>query len=247
MPRFAKSDFVAAIGDGESEALRGLRARFPALPCFADGELAAQVTLAEAAHMAGVSPETFLSLVNGEGSDLRPEVEHPEPSPAWAAGQGMPEPVDVRPWLAAGTDPRERIVAMAEAVPFDGLLAIVAPFDPVPLRKLLGRMGFSSHARHRGEGDWYVLFHRDGGHAAPAGGAPPAAEAVMDLRSLEPPGPMVAILSRIEAGEIEPFEVLLSRDPVFLYPELAERGWRAEAMPAAGGEVRLRLSRDPEA
>lgn len=33
------------------------------------------------------------------------------------------------------------------------------------------------------------------------------------------------------------------RDPVFLYPELAERGWIATPVPGDPGEVRLRLVR----
>ena len=36
----------------------------------------------------------------------------------------------------------------------------------------------------------------------------------------------------------------LDRDPLMLYPELAERGWAAQRVPAPPGEVRLRLTRD---
>jgi hypothetical protein len=39
------------------------------------------------------------------------------------------------------------------------------------------------------------------------------------------------------------FTVHLERDPVFLYPELAERGWIATPVDADPGEVRLRLER----
>jgi hypothetical protein len=31
---------------------------------------------------------------------------------------------------------------------------------------------------------------------------------------------------------------------MMLYPELAERGWMAQSVPAPPGEVRLRLTRD---
>jgi hypothetical protein len=33
------------------------------------------------------------------------------------------------------------------------------------------------------------------------------------------------------------------REPMFLYPELAERGWRHELIAGNPGEVRLRLTR----
>ncbi|MBK7332002.1 MAG: DUF2249 domain-containing protein [Betaproteobacteria bacterium] len=66
----------------------------------------------------------------------------------------------------------------------------------------------------------------------------------LDVRGLKPPEPMVAILSMIDgsAGEAA-FTVHLERDPVFLYPELAERGWIATPVAADPGEVRLRLER----
>ena len=68
----------------------------------------------------------------------------------------------------------------------------------------------------------------------------------LDVRGLKPPEPMVAILSLIDGGAEEvAFTVHLERDPVFLYPELAERGWIATPVDAEPGEVRLRLERAP--
>lgn len=68
----------------------------------------------------------------------------------------------------------------------------------------------------------------------------------IDVRGLEPPGPMVAILRLLEGeGTAGPVIVHHDREPVFLYPELAERGWRHEIIPGEPGEVRLRLSRAP--
>lgn len=67
----------------------------------------------------------------------------------------------------------------------------------------------------------------------------------LDLRGLAPPGPMVAILGAIEGADAPAaFVVHLDRDPTFLYPELAERGWSARAEPGDPGEVRLRLARE---
>lgn len=68
----------------------------------------------------------------------------------------------------------------------------------------------------------------------------------IDVRSLPAPQPMVAILRLLQAaGEGEAFVAHLDRDPQFLYPELAERGWQAEAVPGDANEVRLRLTRAP--
>ncbi len=66
----------------------------------------------------------------------------------------------------------------------------------------------------------------------------------LDLRGLEPPAPMVGILGRIEADPHRPaFTVRLDRDPVHLFPELAERGWGWQYLTTGPGEVRLRLER----
>lgn len=64
----------------------------------------------------------------------------------------------------------------------------------------------------------------------------------IDVRGLAPPEPMVAILRRI--ATLSPPECLvarLDRDPVFLYPELAEIGWEAQRIASPEGEVRLLL------
>jgi hypothetical protein len=67
----------------------------------------------------------------------------------------------------------------------------------------------------------------------------------IDVRGLQAPEPMVAILELLErpaTGDV--VIVHHEREPVFLYPELAERGWRHEIVAGEPGEVRLRLTRD---
>ena len=72
----------------------------------------------------------------------------------------------------------------------------------------------------------------------------------IDVRGLEPPEPMVEILRLIDGGVIEGVLVAhLDREPIFLYPELDDRGWDYQAMePSCGGsdcaeEVRVRIVR----
>lgn len=51
----------------------------------------------------------------------------------------------------------------------------------------------------------------------------------VDVRNLEPPEPMIAILQIIDSGEVESALVAhLDREPIFLYPELDDRGWSHE-------------------
>jgi len=73
----------------------------------------------------------------------------------------------------------------------------------------------------------------------------------IDVRGLQPPEPMVAILWMLDFGEVGSVVIAhLDREPIFLYPELDERGWCYKIVPPplrgeAGceDEVMLRIVR----
>jgi hypothetical protein len=66
----------------------------------------------------------------------------------------------------------------------------------------------------------------------------------IDVRGLAPPQPLVAILRLVQsAGPDGTVVVHHDRDPLLLYPELAQIGWGAERIDAPEGEVRLLLRR----
>ena len=69
----------------------------------------------------------------------------------------------------------------------------------------------------------------------------------IDVRGLPRPQPLLAILRLVhELGESGPAVIVhVDRDPLALYPELAEIGWTAELLNADEGEVVLRLERWP--
>lgn len=148
--------------------------------------------------------------------------------------------LDVRPILRAGGEPFEAILgAVSKLQPGQGL-KLLATFKPVPLFSVLGSKGYSHEAREIEGGDWEVLFQPKDAAEAPAPAAAPAAPAAagaewpapvehMDNRELDPPEPMVRILDATE--KLKPGEVLsalLCREPIFLIPELTNRGhaWR---------------------
>ncbi len=84
------------------------------------------------------------------------------------------------------------------------------------------------------------------GDSATPGNRWTAADGIhIDVRGLAPPGPLVAIVALIESigGDATTVIVHHERDPVLLYGELAERGWTAERIDGAPGEVRLKLER----
>jgi hypothetical protein len=72
----------------------------------------------------------------------------------------------------------------------------------------------------------------------------------IDVRGLDPPEPMVEILRLIDMGEAGTLLIAhLDREPIYLYPELDDRGWSHEVMePSCGGQdcadgVRVRIAR----
>ncbi len=64
----------------------------------------------------------------------------------------------------------------------------------------------------------------------------------LDVRGLAPPEPMVAILELIDALDDDNIIIVHHfRDPVYIYPELADRGWSCKIVAGDPDEVRLHL------
>jgi len=140
--------------------------------------------------------------------------------------------LDVRPILRSGGEPFQAIMhAVQELLPGQAL-KLLATFRPQPLFRVMEGRGFDNEAREIEGGDWEVLFTPRPETAAvetsPDADRPetwPDPSEHLDLTDLDPPEPMVRILASVEA--MEPGEVLfavLSREPLFLFPELTKRG-----------------------
>ena len=67
---------------------------------------------------------------------------------------------DARPIIADRGEPFNDIMAAVAALSPDEELVVLAPFDPVPLRGVLGAQGFTCDAASLGDGDWQVTFRR---------------------------------------------------------------------------------------
>ena len=69
----------------------------------------------------------------------------------------------------------------------------------------------------------------------------------IDVRGLAPPQPLVEILRLVDSLPRDAVLIVHhDREPMLLYPELAERRWLADPLVAPAGEVRLRLTAEPE-
>ena len=177
--------------------------------------------------------------------------------PDWLATALDCPPLDVRGILADGTDPYAVLMEAAAAIAEGGFLVVDAPFNPSPLRRILAGYGFSSYGRKLAEGHWRIFFHRDGGSDWERGAEVEVqSEGAMiwreedglhiDVRKLTPPNPLVAIIRLIESIDgAEAVVVHHDREPQFLPPELAERGWHIARMTSETANIRLWLERMP--
>jgi uncharacterized protein (DUF2249 family) len=217
--------------------------------------MAPRVTLGDAARIAGIDPHALVAAVRdaaGESTPAEPAAAvkawQPTPMPAFLAA--LPDTarttLDVRDAIGRGEEPFERIMAAIRDLPRAGVLLLRVPFEPLPLYDVLGRRGFARWTERRAADDWAVCFWRELAADAPA---PPATiatagAATIDVRGLPPPQPMVLVLERLtDLAEGETLEVLHERRPVFLYPQLDERGFSHETDEPAPGLVRIRIRR----
>jgi uncharacterized protein (DUF2249 family) len=248
---------VGRLLDEHPELIEALASQHPTFEQFRDRTrrvMAAQVTLTEAARMAGVSVDDLLAslrrAVRGAShptaAGRRPDI----PAPASGSRPDVPPSrqvhLDVREDIRRGAEPFVRIMAAVKGLGAGQVLVLRAPFEPVPLYGALGKRGFAHWTERRAEDDWSIWFHRVDAQV-PA--APTAAQAsrpaavhplTIDVRGLEPPEPMVRILEAVE--RLQPgdtIEVLHERRPMFLYPQLDERGFVHETDEPEPGTVRI--------
>ena len=178
-------------------------------------------------------------------------------SPVWLVAAQDAAPFDVRPLIAAGIDPFSELMAKADSVASGAVLVVDAPFNPSPLRRALAARGFSSWGHQLADGHWRIHFRRDG-----AAGwqdraeflATPEEAAVwreadglhIDVRRLEAPRPMLAILRLVDGLAPDERAVIVhhERMPHFLLPELAERRWRLARHDERTFDLRLWLERE---
>lgn len=158
--------------------------------------------------------------------------------------------VDVRGDIGRGEEPFARIMATVKALAADQALVLRAPFEPIPLYDVLGRRGFAHWTERHAADDWSVSFYRTAGLSAepttPAAASPARGRTVLDVRGLEPPQPMLRVLQEVDRlGPGAELEVHHDRRPMFLYPQLDERGFTHETDEPEPGLVRILIRRGP--
>ncbi len=224
--------------------------------------MAPRVTVAHAARIAGVPVEELLGVLRGAAGEAPPPA-HPVPpiaaepaetTPMPAALAGVPEGrqvhLDVRDDIARGQEPFARIMAAVKGLGEGQVFVLRAPFEPIPLYGVLAKRGLTHWTESLGAGDWRVWFYPavPADAPAPSQTASPAGEQPrtirIDVRGLEPPQPMVRVLERLDRlGAGQELEVTHDRRPLFLYPQLDERGFVHDTDEPEAGVVRIVIRR----
>jgi uncharacterized protein (DUF2249 family) len=254
---------VARLLEEHPELIEVLAGYSPHLRLLSDLSMrraaAARVTVAEAARIAGVPPADLIAAlrtaVGEEGKDCEPGPSRPSAAPTGeprrpAALADLPESrrvhLDVREGIRRNEEPIGRIMAAVRGLRADQVLVLHAPFEPVPLYDVLGKRGFCHWTESHASDDWSVWFYHGtpGATDEPAAPREDVASTILDVRELEPPEPMVRVLEALERLEPgERLEVLHARRPMFLYPQLDERGFAHETDEPEPGLVRIVIRR----
>jgi uncharacterized protein (DUF2249 family) len=155
-----------------------------------------------------------------------------------------PDPItlDVREDIRLGREPFLKIIAAADELGPGQSLRLLAPFEPVPLYRVLGQQGFTHAGSAKTDGTWEILFTKPAARGAPLESNPAVAAAAgvestcagtavteVDARGLEPPQPMVRILEAVASlSSGVDLRARTDRRPMHLYAELEARGFSAE-------------------
>jgi hypothetical protein len=199
-----------------------------------------------AARVAGVDPEALLAVMNlpggAEAPRPAPAARLSEPSPPWLAGATLRE-LDARPILEGGEDPFKAIMEALRALGASEVLVVLAPFEPAPLRALLGRQGWEHHVAWDGDtcrASFWLPPERspalaEGGEVSLEGLLSEGSSGwTLDVRGLEPPRPLRATLAALDRGAL-PLTLLHRREPALLYPRLEARGLAWSVREVDGG------------
>jgi uncharacterized protein (DUF2249 family) len=168
--------------------------------------------------------------------------------------------LDVRPILADGKDPLKEIMAAVKRLRENQGLKLINTFEPVPLIQLLAEKGFASQVSHDAADLVVTRFQRARPESAIEPVAEPVAEAedfdrllagfdqkhlsYLDVRQLEMPGPMLAILAQTPALRSgEALFINHKKIPVYLLPELEKQGLGYTFKTIAPGNVHLLIYR----
>ena len=202
--------------------------------------LAKRATISMAAGIAGVPIESFFEKLKPLGFENENSKLHPLQETISANHRTFREDeisnLDVRGILEEDRDPLPQIMKKLRSLPAGKALRIINSFEPTPLMKLLKGQGYLSFTEKPSPGVFHTYFYLAGEQRislpeAGSGNSPVSWQEtverfkdrrhILDVRTLEMPGPMIAILEALEKlPKGDALFVYHKKFPLFLLPEL---------------------------
>src|SRR5690606_24321165 len=110
----------------------------------------------------------LLAMTESQNWSRREETSEVEMPPvlARAIRESRVQRLDARPLLQAGKEPLGAILEVVKRLEADEVFELLAPFEPVPLYRLLGGKGFAHWKSEDGaDGVFRIYFFRDNAEA----------------------------------------------------------------------------------
>lgn len=229
--------------------------------------IAGRTTIAMASKIGGCSTDDFFKKLQPLGFEIDraiPAVNEERekiPVPEFLKNRQPRKIVelDVRPVIETGSDPLNIILQKVKALETGCVLKIINSFEPTPLIRLLGKQGFEAYTEMISDELVYTYFYKKAEKAllfeekevANSEGWNETANRfndkleTIDVRELEMPQPMHAILEALETLPVDKaLFVYHKRIPLFLLQELEDRTYSYRIKEISDGEVHLLIYKD---
>lgn len=203
--------------------------------------LASRVTVSEAAKIGKCSMECFAEKLRPLGFDLQcGDICMKDDSQAHTDTLPFDVVLDVREDMANGSDPFNRIMKALNETKNGDTLLLVNSFVPFPLIKILERKNYSIRVQHPADDIVHTYIQKtneaiepDDAHSDEHAPFETLLEqytgkmTVTDVRAMPMPQPMLHILEQLETlPDNKALFVYHKKVPMFLLPELKQRGYR---------------------
>ncbi len=222
---------------------------------------ASRVNVGDAARIGGITTEEFLEVLEHNGysveySKKNNNEQHDINNRVIIMDKKNVVELDVRPILAGGTDPFDKIMTTLKTLEDNQTLLVINTFEPVPLLNLLKKKGYGYMVERPKPSIVYAYIYKNDSEKTEGVKTNVTTESLsdfesvakkfegkmqeIDVRDLEMPMPMVSILETIEKlGKDEALYVHHKKLPRFLLPELETRGFKLVKKEIGEGNLKL--------
>jgi uncharacterized protein (DUF2249 family) len=221
--------------------------------------MAGRTSLFAASKFGGCSIDDFYKKLEPLGFEIDKNVKVTETGkkhiPPFITGLTKDKVVDldVRSIIASGSDPLNIILDKIKIIEPGHVLKIINSFEPTPLISMLNKKGFETYVDEITKDQIETYFYKPLKNNKINADTLPIAndweQAILkfgnkihtvDVRQLEMPKPMLTILDALDKlAKDEALFVYHKRIPVFLLPEISERGFEYRIKEIGEGEVHL--------